>query len=148
MKDDNSEVVVDIMGDNFLSEMMGIFLIEYRDLIDAYADSLQNIENDILVELSYKELFRVYHTLKGNTAFFPEYKEFTHFTKYYCELLRYPEKLDLHDPILINTMKTNATLLITILNVSESMFHSEGKINIDEIDRLITDFENNNLANY
>ena len=102
------------MDPEFEKELMATFILELGELLAIYRNSLGEIRSVIGDKpKAYKELFRVYHTLKGDAGYFEEFAEFTKFTSYYCEILRNADENVWNNPKILQTMSTNYSLIST-----------------------------------
>lgn len=70
---------------SFEDDLFGVFLNEYARLLELFKASLQQLDNKR--EEAIKALFRVFHTLKSDSAFF-ELDEFTTVIRGSCEIMR------------------------------------------------------------
>ena len=69
-------------------EILDVFLEEYDDLLQILETELGKYPSD---SIKINEIFRVFHTLKGNSATI-EYMRLYHLTKYYCDYFRPKQK--------------------------------------------------------
>ena len=70
-------------------EFLYIFYTEYKHLLGVFKRSLDEIiDGGRNKQNAHKDIFRVYHTLKGDSAYFPEFNEFTKFISEGCEGVR------------------------------------------------------------
>ncbi|MHA2503579.1 MAG: Hpt domain-containing protein [Candidatus Kariarchaeaceae archaeon] len=103
------EQSVDIMDDDFYEELIETFILEFEELIEIYSHALKTINSDR--QQAIKDLFRVYHTLKGDASFFEQYARFAEFASHYCELLRPQDDSVLNNDQLIHQIRLNLTPL-------------------------------------
>lgn len=102
------------MDPEFEKELMATFILELSELLAIYRHSLGEIRSVMGDKaLAYKELFRVYHTIKGDAGYFEEFTEFTKFASYHCETLRYADEKIWNDPKILQTMSINYSLIST-----------------------------------
>ncbi len=101
------------MGDVVMDEeLLQVFYTEFEQLMDAYKEALKNlrkIRGDR--KKAFYEIFRVYHTLKGDSAYFPAFEEFTKFTSIVCERVRDLPETSFHDEVLIKSLRLNYSRL-------------------------------------
>ena len=98
----------------FEKELMETFILELSELLAIYRNSLGEIRSIVGDNaMAYKELFRVYHTLKGDAGYFEEFAEFTKFASFHCETLRYADEKIWNDPKILQTMSINYSLIST-----------------------------------
>lgn len=69
-------------------EILDVFLEEYDDLLNILRAELTNYPSK---SIKVNEIFRVFHTLKGNSATI-EYMRLYHLTNYYCDYFRSKQK--------------------------------------------------------
>ncbi len=102
------------MDPEFEKELMATFILELSELLTIYRNSLGEIRS-VMGDKSkaYKELFRVYHTLKGDAGYFEEFAEFTKFASYHCETLRHADEKIWNNPKILQTMSINYSLIST-----------------------------------
>lgn len=110
---DNSDILAD---PSFRAEMMQTFIEEFEELMLLYKSSLQQLSSPHADrKTAFADLFRIYHTLKGDAGFFPEFRRFANFASYYCEILRPYEHTEFTDTELINNLKLNLSRLSSVL---------------------------------
>lgn len=81
-------------GDKFdLTEAMGIFFTESREMLETFEGCLLNLEKDFTDEESIHALFRAAHTIKGSSGMFgfEEIERFTHAVENLLDLVRKKE---------------------------------------------------------
>jgi len=81
-------------GDKFdLTEAMGIFFTESREMLETFEGCLLNLEKDFSDEESIHALFRAAHTIKGSSGMFgfEEIERFTHAVENLLDLVRKKE---------------------------------------------------------
>ena len=69
-------------------EILDVFLEEYDDLLKILDTELSKNSSE---SIKVNEIFRVFHTLKGNSATI-EYMRLHQLTKYYCDYFRPKQK--------------------------------------------------------
>lgn len=69
-------------------EILSVFLEEYGDLLTILETELAHYPKQ---PVKVNEIFRVFHTLKGNSATI-EYMRLHHLTKFYCDYFRPKQK--------------------------------------------------------
>ncbi|MHA2251403.1 MAG: Hpt domain-containing protein [Candidatus Kariarchaeaceae archaeon] len=93
-------------------ELMNVFMIEFEELMENYEKALKElrkINGDR--KNAYFEIFRVFHTLKGDSAYFEEFASFAKYASNLCEQFRnLPENM-LEDPNLLTTARINYSRL-------------------------------------
>ena len=97
-------------------ELLQVFYLEFEQLMDSYKEALKELRKiggDR--KKSFYEIFRVYHTLKGDSGYFPAFEEFTKFTKVVCEKVRDLPESRFHDEILIRNLRLNYSRLSSVL---------------------------------
>lgn len=107
---------------NMQEELLNTFLLEFEEIMTVYRNALielRKINGDKL--FAFKEIFRVYHTLKGDSAYFEEFNEFTNYADQMCELVRPYSRLDDIKEVEINIEETQ---LIKILSLNYSRLSS------------------------
>jgi len=101
---------------DFLSELIDTFLLEFEELMDLYRKSLSEIRKPHGDhDQAYEDLFRIYHTLKGDAGYFPEFEDFTKFASHYCELLRPRDSSVKENDQLLRELSLNYSRLSTAL---------------------------------
>ncbi len=65
-------------------EILDVFLDEYNDMLMILDQEIKKYPN---ANIAINEIFRVFHTLKGNSATI-EYIRLSNLTKFYCEYFR------------------------------------------------------------
>ena len=107
----------DQLGENSMDEeLLQIFYLEFEQLMDSYKEALKElrkINGDR--KKSFYEIFRVFHTLKGDSAYFPPFEEFTKFTTIICEQVRDLPESRFHDELLIKNLRLNYARLSSVL---------------------------------
>jgi hypothetical protein len=129
------------MDPEFEKELMATFVLELSELLAIYRNSLGEIRSIVGDKpQAYKELFRVYHTLKGDAGYFEEFAEFTKFATYHCEILRHADQKVWDDPKILQIMSTNYSLISTVYhtlskgrNLQALKFH----INEDKVEEEV-----------
>ncbi len=86
---DATRVTSEMIEDPVEKELIYVFFTEYKHLLDVYKLGL----NEIMQirgnkQKAFKDIFRVYHTLKGDSAYFPEFGKFTKFIAEACNDVR------------------------------------------------------------
>lgn len=102
----------DVIDEEFKAELIETFILEFEELMDIYREALKNLRNiqdDKLHALN--EIFRVFHTLKGDAAYFDEFREFAAFASNFCERLRDPSLKMLSDTLLMRDIRLNYSRL-------------------------------------
>ena len=102
----------DVIDEEFLAELIDTFILEFEELMDIYREALKNLRNiqdDKLHALN--EIFRVFHTLKGDAAYFNEFQEFAAFASDFCDRLRDPKLEMLKDTLLMRDIRLNYSRL-------------------------------------
>ncbi|MCY3410267.1 MAG: Hpt domain-containing protein [Candidatus Heimdallarchaeota archaeon] len=100
------------MDEDFKNQLLDTFLIEFEELMDIYKGGimkLRSLRGDKLQAL--QDIFRVYHTLKGDAAYFEEFAEFVKFSSTFCERLRNPSLELLKDIDLMSDISLNYSRL-------------------------------------
>jgi len=94
------------MDPEFEAEMLDVFLEEFEDLmvlLQGGMKELQKLKPDR--EQAYKDIFRVFHTLKGDAGFFAEFAPFTKWAAGLCEIVRDITEDQYDDPEIYNQMR-------------------------------------------
>lgn len=100
------------MDADLMDELIQTFILEFEELMDIYKNSLRklrSLRDDKLEAL--QEIFRVYHTLKGDAGYFPDFAEFVKFSSNFCERLRNPNLSMLEDAQLMREVSLNYSRL-------------------------------------
>jgi chemotaxis protein histidine kinase CheA len=117
-----SGVTSEIPSDSMESELFHVFFTEYKYLLDIYEKALANIRDvDGDSKQGFKNIFRVYHTLIGDSAYFSEFHDFTRYISESCEIVREVPEIQYNNPNLINTLHLNYSRLSSILFASENI---------------------------
>ena len=98
-------------------EFLAVFIQEFEELMEIYNNGLKElcrINGDRAK--AFQDLFRVYHTLKGDSAYFPNFSEFTKFCFSTCEDLRNLPEDRFHDEELLTKLRINFTRLSSALS--------------------------------
>lgn len=102
--------------EEYAEELLDVFIEEFEELLDLYLECLKilrNVHGDH--EAAVKDLFRIYHTLKGDSGFFPRFHHFTDFVSFYCEILRPQDTVVVTDKKFIAIMSMNYSRLSSVL---------------------------------
>ena len=119
MDEETEKSFVDELSDEeFKKELLDTFVLEFGELLDIYRNSLSEIRRFKGNKLAaYKEIFRVYHTLKGDAGFFGgEFEEFTKFASFHCELVRNADEDTVKDMKLRQLLSVNYSRLSSAYN--------------------------------
>jgi len=107
------------MDDEFFAELVETFILEFEELMGLYASALKTLRkrgglNDAKKQ-AYADLFRIYHTLKGDSGYFPDFANFTSFATAYCERLRPLDDSVYTDDQLREEIRLNYSRLSSVL---------------------------------
>ena len=118
--DEDLEVpfVDDFSEEDLKTELLDTFILEFGELLEIYMKALSDIRKFRGDKLSaYNNIFRVYHTLKGDAGFFgKEFEEFTKFASYHCELVRNADEETVKDMKLRQVLSVNYARLSSVFN--------------------------------
>lgn len=113
------------LDEEMRKELIDTFILEFEELMELYKKALielRRLRSDKVQAL--EDIFRVYHTLKGDAAYFDEFNEFVEFAKVFTERLRHPNQSMLEDEKLINEIRLNYSRLsgaFNALNTGKSL---------------------------
>ncbi len=109
---DISEELGDGMDAELQNELIQTFILEFDELMDIYKDALKKMRSLRSNKVdALQDIFRVYHTLKGDAAYFDEFHEFVKFSSAFCDRLRNPNEEMLKDQILMRQISLNYSRL-------------------------------------
>lgn len=105
--------------------LLDVFILEFEELMDIFKKSLKEIRKlNGDKKQAYQDIFRVFHTLKGDSGYFTEFGEFTKFATERCESLRYIDDETVNSGIMLNQLRIDYSRLssaLAALNKGNSM---------------------------
>ncbi len=112
---ENNQVLAD--DENLKNELLEVFMLEFGELMVTYQDALKEIHNPKGENKhAYSEIFRVFHTLKGDSSYFGEFDNFVKYSSAQCDNYRNIPEEKMLDPELYNIAKLNYYRLSTPFN--------------------------------
>lgn len=119
---DTTGVTSEIPDNSVEQELLHVFYTEYKHLVEVYKLGLEEImELGGNKRQGYKDIFRVFHTLKGDSAYFPEFATFTKFITEGCEDVRNVPEEYYNDQTLITKLNINFAKLSSIFFAADKM---------------------------
>ncbi len=101
----------------FQKELMQVFITEFGDLLSLYKSALSKLRRkNGDKDQAIKDIFRVFHTLKGDSGYFDEFANFTSFTSNFCETLRGQDSSILNNEKIKKTISINYSRLSSVYN--------------------------------
>ncbi|MHA2089261.1 MAG: Hpt domain-containing protein [Candidatus Kariarchaeaceae archaeon] len=101
----------------FKEEMMRVFMHEFEELMTIFEHALKELRRPSGdIKHAYKEIFRVFHTLKGDSGFFEGYEGFTQYASELCEVYRDLPNDQLSNPKLLQIARINFSRLSSTIN--------------------------------
>ena len=100
--------------DAHYEEFHSVFIEEFKSMLDNYSHALKQLRTIESPETrlnGYREIFRIFHTMKGTAGYFEEYKNLAKFAESYCELFRDVDETCLNDYSLLNWARKGFTQL-------------------------------------
>ncbi|MCE7734099.1 MAG: hypothetical protein GPJ54_04415 [Candidatus Heimdallarchaeota archaeon] len=134
---DTTGVTSDMPEDSVEKELIYVFFTEYKHLLDVFKlgiDEIMQIGGN--KQKAFKEIFRVYHTLKGDSAYFPEFSEFTKFITDGCDDVRDVSEDQYYDQALITKLNLDYSKMSSILFAADLM----GDPSISHFQAFLTNF--------
>ena len=124
-------------GDSVEKELIYVFFTEYKHLLDVYKLALDEImQIGGKKQKAFKDIFRVYHTFKGDSAYFPEFSKFTKFTSDACDYFRDISERDYQDQTFITKLNLDYSKMSSILFAADLM----GDPSISHFQSFLTNF--------
>ncbi len=100
--------------DEHYEEFHAVFIEEFKSMLESYSQALRKLRNieprETRME-GFKDIFRIYHTIKGTAGYFQEYQKLSKFAERYCELFRNVEQSELEEMELVNWARKGFTQL-------------------------------------
>ncbi|RMG30106.1 MAG: hypothetical protein D6732_16410 [Methanobacteriota archaeon] len=100
--------------DEHYEEFHSVFIEEFKNMLDTYSQALRKLRNIEPKETrleGFRDIFRIYHTIKGTAGYFQDYQKLSEFAATYCELFRNVENNDIDELELINWARKGFTQL-------------------------------------
>lgn len=110
------------------SELLELFLEEYNEMLETYSNALNALRYSLDLSRrkdAYDDIFRVFHTLKGTGAFFPELENLTSFAKKSCEYFRNFEEKNSSDETLYRWTR----IAFSQISSAKSAIEKRGNVN-------------------
>lgn len=98
--------------DEHFEEFHSVFIEEFKSMLETYSAALKKLRPIEAPETrleGMKDIFRIYHTIKGTAGYFHDYQKLSKFAERYCELFRNVDEDNLN--CLINWARRGFTQL-------------------------------------